>query len=141
MDITAAVQSIATALGIVKDLRAIDRGVDEASFKLKLADLTESLADAKVTLVEAQSALQEKDQEIDRLKQAFEFRGTTVSRHGFRYEDCGDGTPQGPPFCPRCEAKDGFLILLNQYGGVSELQCPQCKSKFRVSTFTYPDEG
>ncbi len=141
MDITSAVQAIATAIGIAKDLREIDRSVDEASFKLKLADLTESLADAKVSLVEAQSALQEKEQEILRLKRSFEFRGTTVSKRGFSYEDRGDGTPQGSPFCPRCEAKDGFFILLNQCGGAFDLQCPECKSKFYVSTYTYPNEG
>lgn len=141
MDIPVAVQAITTAIGLAKDLREIDRGIDEASFKLKLADLTESLADAKVSLVEAQNALTEKDREIDRLKQAFELRGVTVSKHGFRYEDRGNGTPQGPPFCPRCETKDGFYILLNQCKGISDLQCPECKAKFRASTYTYPDEG
>ncbi|MEW8194302.1 MAG: hypothetical protein AB2793_11385 [Candidatus Thiodiazotropha sp.] len=141
MDISSAVQAIATAIGIAKDLREIDRSVDEASFKLKLADLTESLADAKVSLVDAQNKLQEKDNEIERIKKAFEFRGTTVTKHGFRYEDRGNGTPQGPPFCPRCETKDGFYILLNQYRGISDLQCPECKSKYHASTYLYPDEG
>ena len=140
MDLTTAIQSLATAISIAKDLREIDKNVDEAAFKLKLADLTESLAEAKLSLVEATDLIVEKDKEIDRLKETFKFCGSTVTKQGFLYEDIGNGTPQAAPFCPRCEKKDGFLILLNQYRGISDLRCPECKSEYRANTYTYPDE-
>ena len=47
------------ALGLVKDLREIDRSVDEAGFKLKLAELTSALADAKIALSDANLELNE----------------------------------------------------------------------------------
>ena len=52
------------ALDLVKDLRQIDRSLDEASFKLKLADLTTALADTQVALSEARVSLIEKSEEI-----------------------------------------------------------------------------
>ncbi len=60
------------AVGLVKELREIDRSVDEAGFKLKLADLTQLLADAKIALSEANLALNEKDTKIKRLQEDLE---------------------------------------------------------------------
>lgn len=64
MDIVQGLTAANLALGLVKDLRAIDRSVDEAAFKLKIAELLEALADAKIALSEAKAALAEKDGQI-----------------------------------------------------------------------------
>jgi hypothetical protein len=57
LDIVTGLTAVTQALGIARELREIDRGVDEAAFKLKLADLQENLADAKVALSDAKIAL------------------------------------------------------------------------------------
>ncbi len=78
------------AVGLVKELREIDRSVDEAGFKLKLADLTQLLADAKIALSEANLALNEKDTKIRQLQEDLE-------------------TAQSGEVCPKC--REGRLIL------------------------------
>ncbi|WP_298355849.1 hypothetical protein [uncultured Litoreibacter sp.] len=57
------------ATQLVKELRSIDSSVDEASFKLKLAELTEALADTKVALSEAKLAIADKDGKLADLNQ------------------------------------------------------------------------
>lgn len=70
MDLVSGLSAASTALGIVKDLREIDRSVDEAGFKLKLAELTEALADARIALSDAKGEIAEKNSEIRLLKDA-----------------------------------------------------------------------
>jgi hypothetical protein len=53
MDLIGGLTAARLAIDLVKDLRAIDRTVDEATFKLKLADLTSALADTQLALSDA----------------------------------------------------------------------------------------
>jgi len=53
MDLLSGLSAASTAISIAKDLREIDKSVDEATYKLKLAELTEALVDAKLALSEA----------------------------------------------------------------------------------------
>ena len=69
MDLMTGISAATQAVQLVKELRSIDRSVDEATFKLKLADLTEALADTKIALSEARETISEKDSEIRSLKE------------------------------------------------------------------------
>ena len=68
MDLISGISAATQAVQLVKELRSIDRSVDEASFKLKLADLMVAQADTKIALSEAREFLSEKDAEIRELK-------------------------------------------------------------------------
>lgn len=68
MDVMTGLAAIGTATDIVKTLKDIERGADEAAFKLAIADLHMSLADAQISLSEARISLSEKDEEIHKLK-------------------------------------------------------------------------
>tara|TARA_R110002074_G_scaffold19524_2_gene62141 strand:+ start:524 stop:949 length:426 start_codon:yes stop_codon:yes gene_type:complete len=72
MDIAQGLSSASTALTIVKQSRDIDKSVDEATFKLKLADLQSALTDAKVALAEARESQVEKNAEISELKRSLD---------------------------------------------------------------------
>ncbi len=72
MDLMSGLTAISHALSIAKELREIDRGVDEAAYKLKIADLIETLADTKIALSEAKEAISEKDAEIAKLLRTIE---------------------------------------------------------------------
>ena len=90
---------------------SFEKTFDEASFKLRIADITSNLADLKIALGEAKSEAAEKDAEISRLKNEFAFRAeNTIESNGFGYEKSSNGKPQGMPFCTRCEKVDGRLI-------------------------------
>lgn len=64
MDIISGLTAAKLAVDLAKDLREIDRSVDEAAFKLKLADLTSALADAQVALSDAKLSINAKDEQI-----------------------------------------------------------------------------
>ncbi|SHH29941.1 hypothetical protein [Cognatishimia maritima] len=64
MDIMSGLSAASTAIGIAKDLREIDRSVDEASYKLKIAELVSLLADAKLSLSEAKQQVASLEEEI-----------------------------------------------------------------------------
>ena len=68
MDIIGGLTAAKLALDLAKDLRAIDRSVDEATFKLKLADLTSALADAQLALSEAKVKMADLEKELHSAK-------------------------------------------------------------------------
>jgi hypothetical protein len=145
MDWAVALTSASQALGLVKTLVEVDRSVDHATFKMKIADLSSNVADLKLALIEAQSEATEKDETIARLKKAFEFReDQTVTVRGMRYEKAPDGSgPVGMPFCDRCERVDGRLIRIvgtRQKDGYKAI-CPQCKADYGLEHgYTYLED-
>jgi len=68
MDLISGLTAASQAIQIVKDLRSIDRSVDEATFKLRLSELTVALADTKIALSEARVSLAEKEAELVELR-------------------------------------------------------------------------
>ncbi|NML75275.1 hypothetical protein HHL25_14180 [Rhizobium sp. S-51] len=131
MDIAAALAIAGQAIGLVKDLREIDKGLDTAEYKAKMAELYSSLADVKMALSDAQMALREKDQEIHELRAKFELRTKLVEVDGFRYETHESGKPKGVPFCPRCEQNSSRLYRLTRFKGMIIYKCPECNAEYK----------
>jgi len=86
VDIISGLSAASQAIKIAKDLRSLDRSVDEADFKLKLAELTEALADTRIALSEAKEDIAEKDSEIRKLQSQLE-----SVRAGEMCPVCGEG--------------------------------------------------
>ncbi|PZX11657.1 hypothetical protein [Celeribacter halophilus] len=68
MDILTGLSAATQAIGIAKELRDIDRSVDESSFKLKLAELTDALADTKIALADAKALVAELEVQISEIR-------------------------------------------------------------------------
>jgi hypothetical protein len=138
MDFMGAIATSTKAIEGLKLLMSLEKTFDEASFKLRIADITSNLADLKIALTEAKSEAADKDAEILRLKKEFAFSGeNTIMAYGFRYEKSSRGDAQGLPFCPRCEKVDGRLINLARTIG-RNATCPQCKADFgHVTGYQY----
>jgi hypothetical protein len=64
VDLVGGLTAAKLAIDLAKDLREIDRSVDEATFKLKLAELTSALAEAQVALSDAKIRIGELEQEL-----------------------------------------------------------------------------
>jgi hypothetical protein len=69
MDILSGLSAASTAINIAKDLRDIDRSVDEATYKLKIAELVSALADTKLSLSDAKQEISSLKQELATLNE------------------------------------------------------------------------
>ena len=128
---------------MANELRSIDKEMGQAELKLKVAELTGSLANIKLTLTEAKSEATDKDQEIARLKKLQQrLADETVELYGYRYRKRKDGKEGGAgnPMCDVCLQKEGLLIETSfVHGtGIQQLQCPNCKAKY-AGLHTYTD--
>ncbi|MDE3818758.1 hypothetical protein GHK78_11775 [Sinorhizobium meliloti] len=139
VDIAAGLSLAAQAIGIVKDLREIDKGLDSAEYKARMADLYSALADVKMALADAQDEMKSKDQLIAELRDNFQKKGDLVEYHGFKYEKFEDESPKGIPFCPRCEQNLGrYYRLARREGARGDMKCPECKVDYRhIAEFSW----
>jgi hypothetical protein len=79
--------TVSQAIKLANELRSIDKEVSQADLKLKVAELTGSLADIKLTLTQAKTDAAEKDEEIARLKKLQQrVVDETVELYGYRLE-------------------------------------------------------
>ncbi|HQS18456.1 hypothetical protein [Reyranella sp.] len=141
IDFGALLSSTSAAIGIAKAVREVQGEFDRADLKLKMAELTGTLADVKIALVDVRDELAAKDKEIERLKAAFAFKGETVESSGWRFQKARSGQAYGKPFCPKCIEDEARFVLTRQYGGYSEVFCPHCKTKYPMAqTFLELDE-
>ncbi|GGD43364.1 hypothetical protein [Aureimonas glaciei] len=135
MDIAGSLAAVGSALTIVKELRAVDAQMDQATMKLKVAELTSALADAKLGLVDVADQLREKDAEISKLRDALRYReDNLISVNGLRYHTKGVHAV-GAPICPVCEAKGLFLTVVRDVSSPGHpFKCPSCKANFGNAT-------
>lgn len=111
------------------------KAIDTAEFKLKIAELSEAMADLKLTLIEARDDLASKDAEIERLKKQLQRKAELIEHAGFSYDKGKDGKPKGDAYCPVCMEKDGYLIHLTKPPhGTTTSRCPNpnCKALYLV---------
>ncbi len=64
MDLVGGITAVKLAVDLAKDLRSIDKSVDEATYKLKLADLPSALADTQLALTDAKLQLAELESKL-----------------------------------------------------------------------------
>jgi len=133
IDFAVALTSLTKGLEALRAIQDIDKNLDAATFKAKIADLMSTVAEAKIALVDARDEIASKDKEISRLKEELQFRReSTVTVAGFRYEKAENGKPIRMPFCSRRDIIDGILIRIVETctrDGYKEI-CPSCKADF-----------
>ncbi|KQQ46511.1 hypothetical protein ASF69_04600 [Rhizobium sp. Leaf311] len=130
MDIAGSISAVTSALGLVKELREIDAQFDKAEMKLKVAELTVALSDAKLGLVDVAQTLKQKDQEIETLKSALVRKHDTVESDGYFYRKQDDGRPIGNAFCPVCLEDGKFVLTVQSLTSGMPYVCPKCKANF-----------
>jgi phage FluMu protein Com len=139
MDVLAGIAAATEAIKIAKSLHGLDKQYDEATFRLRIAELVNSLSDAKLALSEAKDMIAELDKEISLLKRNFEASGKLVVGDGdYRFFADADGNPLGYPVCPSCESLCGRLIQLKQETSFLRGKCPACKELFQPVTCYLP---
>jgi hypothetical protein len=129
VDFMTALATASQAIKLANDLRGIDKAMDAAEYKLKIAELSGALSDIKLALVEAKEELAAKQAEIEELTKRFARVGETVEVKGYKYNKGPDGKPKGAPFCPVCEQNTGKLFHLAKI--LTAQQCPNCKALYQ----------
>lgn len=132
MDIAAIIATVSAAIGFARELNNVEVQVDQAVLKLKIAELTGALADAKLGLVDIADELRAKDAEITRLAALKVDLSNKIIKDGFYMDTFEDGSPKGAPYCTYCvERKAGLFRLhhMNKEGRPSG--CPHCKTEYR----------
>ncbi len=127
---TSALTGISTALTIVKQLNDIDQKVDEASFKLKIAEISSAFAEAKLGLIDAQQELRQKETEIAALKSSLQRKDETVEHSGYRYRCDAEKQPIGTAFCPICMDDGRFVLTVQSDKSGRPYVCPRCDGNF-----------
>lgn len=132
--ITAGIQSIKLAIDIAKDLRSVTTSYKDAEIKLKIADLFEALAEAKMQLVDTQEENFNLKKKIKELEKSLSKRDEVIFKDGYYYAKIPEeGKPTGP-FCPNCYTKYNRLSILTKQSGeflvFGEYLCPGCDKNF-----------
>ncbi len=139
--ISAGLNALKYATDIVKYLRSVGKDFEQAEFKLKLADLTELLAEIKVKLVEAQEENLALSQEISECRRQRDFRSMLRIENNVYVPSAGEIEGYGSgPWCTKCFDTAGLLVTLHHklataVGSASggwatsyKYECPNCKS-------------
>jgi len=127
--ITAAITGIKTAMEIAKGFRESDLSYEKAEAKLKLAELMDALADAKINIADIKILLQEKDDELGALCKALEDKNKLARIGEVYYEIDEAGGRKGSPYCSKCWEVARIQVHLNRMPtnllGMSH-RCPHC---------------
>lgn len=131
--VAAVLTSIKTASDIARFFKDSTVTLEQAEFKLKLAELITALAEAKLEIANIQDSLIEKDHTIKTLKDLLETKTNLIYETPYYWLN-KDGVKDGP-FCQQCYDSDRKLIRLqgNENGTWS---CRTCQSNYRDKTYT-----
>ncbi|EKN3736757.1 TPA: hypothetical protein PXL76_004264 [Yersinia enterocolitica] len=133
--IAAGFNAVKLAFNIAKDLKDATAAYTEAEFRLKISELYTNLADAKMSLSDAQLENHALQAEILKLKEKIKSSDDLVYKDGvyFRKEPLED-QPNGP-FCPKCYQEDKSISSLDTVTGhfrsFGKYKCPKCGSRLR----------
>lgn len=130
-DISAILTSISTAIQIAKDLREADNAIERAELRLKLSEVVNGLADAKLAIAEMRDEIYSRELQINELQLALEFKAKLV-RHGDAYYETGaQGQATGSPYCLRCFDNDHKCRQLTTKAGAIYFRvCTTCGTQY-----------
>jgi hypothetical protein len=130
--------AVTAALSLGKELLNVNKAYNDAEFKLKIAEITASLATVKMSLAEAQTLMIEKDQESAALKRSVAFKAELIEERGFKYRKNDKGEPTGYAFCQRCEEKESKFYQLTESNKAGRpYTCPNCHADYFNSVTHY----
>lgn len=106
MDIMTGLSAISETLKISKELRAVDSRIEQAEWKLKIADMVDKLLEAKEALIDAKETQIDLKKEIEALKLAAETANLLEDDNGLLFDLDEKGNRIGNPYCNQCYIKE-----------------------------------
>ncbi len=116
----------------MKALRSADLSFEKAELKLKVAELAEALATARLSVLDAQEEIRNLHARIAELTAVQDMRSRIVQRENVYFIQ--DGETEKGPYCPRCFEVENSLILAaklpNTFRNLGTYKCPHCKAVY-----------
>ena len=107
--------------------------LDKSELRVRIVGLSDSLIEAKMSLMQLQKHIEQRDHRIQELEDAMTFKEKLV-RKGELYFANTDGTIEDDPYCPHCWEKDHFAIHLTMpQPMVAVYRCSECKNIYHAS--------
>jgi hypothetical protein len=125
--VTAVLGNLKTATDIAKLIKDSDISLDKAETKLKLSELINALADAKLEVVNVREELSQAQGRIGELETELQVQGSIRWQEPLYWLE-GKGAPDGP-FCQNCYDSARKLIRL-QGNGEGWYECKACKNSY-----------
>lgn len=128
---TDVVTAIQTAIAIVGKLRSLSKKVEDAEFKMLLADLSGELADAKLEVANLKM-------ELAKVKELLQQKSEILERKEIEKPTLCEGAYQFPDvpgfFCTACydtkKQRVRVTALTGPFSGLGKWQCPSCQAVF-----------
>lgn len=128
--ISQALSALKHASDIVKALRNADSLYEKAELKLRIAELAEALATARLAVLDAQAEVHSLKQDMARLSS--DSRANIEKREGVYF--IREAERESGPFCPRCYEADGRRMPLTRFTGpftvIGKYNCPHCQANY-----------
>lgn len=125
----AALQNLKAASDLVKALRGAEVGFEKAQLKLQVAELAELLANARMSVLDAQEEIHRLQKRIRELEASEDVRERLVRRGNVYF--LKDGDKEKGPYCLRCYESDQKLMpLRTNPPGMRDFGlfvCPHCQ--------------
>jgi hypothetical protein len=125
------IASLKLGVETVKAIVSAESTLERAELRAKAAELTDTLVDARMAIVDAAAEIASRDARILELQRALEIKGK-IARSGDAYYMTGDsGAPNGHAYCIRCwEADHQLRSLVLKAGESGYNACPGCRTLY-----------
>lgn len=131
MDITNPLKLIGGATEIAKTLLTAETVVEKAQLQLQMAEVMGALASARIALLDADSEVRGRDEEITRLHAARATRQDLVEGGGgYFWRTDGKGHKVGYPCCPTCLVREDRQVPMVRDGALNRGRCPHCNERY-----------
>jgi uncharacterized protein YfcZ (UPF0381/DUF406 family) len=130
--------SLKTATDIAKFVRESSVSLERAELKMKLAELIEALANAKIEAADIQQEILDRDQQIRELQAAAAIEVELRWEQPCYFRKNEQGTED--PYCQNCKDSTGKLSRLHT-DGAGYFHCRVCKQSFKTLERAQSDEA
>jgi hypothetical protein len=135
-------KGVGIGIEIVRGLVSSGAKLEAAETRLRLVDVLDQFAEAKLGLIAAKESIAERDAEIERLTLALRNKDALVKSGDAYFTRGPDGLPIGDAYCLACfELRHRPVHLVTEAKEPRLRHCPNCGENVQWSRITWPNQS